>query len=320
MKTKLQKKLLIMSKYAIFGIILQTILYSLVIADDGRAQKKSMEDIRISINLENLNIQDAFAKIEAASDFTFAFKRNNINLRKKLHITSVEQSLADLLRRIAKDANLKFKRVDEIIHVSRAKNRTHTVSEIISTADPGWDKIISGKVTDESGAGLPGVSIIVKGTTLGTVTHTDGTYNLEVPDNATTIVFSFVGYLTEEVEIGTRTTIDVEMVPDLTTLSEVVVVGYGTVEKRDLTGAVGKVDVEETLKTPVATIDQAIQGRVPGVFVTSVNGRGQPLLFVLGEVIPLMRAMSHFMYWMVLSVMPVSSLPLTQMTLSPLIF
>lgn len=262
-----------MSKYAIFGIILQTIIYSLVIADDGNAQKKSIEDIRISVNLENLNIQEAFAKIEAASDFTFAFKRNDINLRKKLHITIIDQSLADLLRSIAKDANLQFKRVDEIIHVSRAKNRTHTVSEVLSHSSHDRDKIISGKVTDESGGGLPGVSILVKGTSDGTTTDADGRFSIEAPDNAI-LIFSFVGYNTEEVAVEGRSDITITLIPDLEQLREVVVVGYGVQRKSQLTGSIASIDREAFEDQVMNSLEQGIQGRVAGVQV--VQGSSQP--------------------------------------------
>ncbi len=137
----------------------------------------------------------------------------------------------------------------------------------------GQERMVSGKVTSsEDGSALPGVNVLVKGTTQGTVTDVEGNYTLEVSDENGTLVFSSIGYTSQEMPMNGRSEINVALAEDVQSLNEVVVVGYGEVQRKDLTGSVGSVDIDETVKTPVATIDQAIQGRVPGVFVTSVNG------------------------------------------------
>ncbi len=131
---------------------------------------------------------------------------------------------------------------------------------------------VSGTVIDEeSNTGLPGVNVLAKGTTVGTVTDIEGNYSLNVPDNATTLVFSSVGYQTTEIEINGRSTVDINLAPDLQSLSEVVVVGYGTVKKSDLTGSVASIKGESVKEFPVASVDQAIQARAPGVQVTQAS-------------------------------------------------
>jgi TonB-linked SusC/RagA family outer membrane protein len=136
------------------------------------------------------------------------------------------------------------------------------------------DKIISGTVTDgENGDELPGVNVVVKGTTIGTVTDVNGSYSLSAPDATETLVFSSVGYLTQEVAIGSRSTVDVAMEGDVKSLEEVVVVGYGTQEKKDLTGSVASVTAQELKQVPIASLDQGLQGRVSGVQVTQSSGR-----------------------------------------------
>ena len=133
---------------------------------------------------------------------------------------------------------------------------------------------ISGTITDEDGGGsLPGVNVVVKGTTVGTVTDIEGGYSLRVPADAQTLVFSSVGYNVQEVEIGNRTTIDLDMTADIKSLSEVVVVGYGTQDSRDVTAAIASVSAEDIEKIPVASGVQAIQGQVAGVDVMSGGGR-----------------------------------------------
>ena len=128
---------------------------------------------------------------------------------------------------------------------------------------------VSGTVTDaETPAGLPGVNVVVKGTSVGTVTDIEGNYSLTVPLNGDQLVFSSVGYVTQEVPINDRSTVDLAMDPDIQSLSEVVVVGYGSVRKSDLTGSVASVSGESVKEFPVASIDQGIQARAPGVQVT----------------------------------------------------
>ncbi|WKN43728.1 SusC/RagA family TonB-linked outer membrane protein [Tunicatimonas pelagia] len=131
---------------------------------------------------------------------------------------------------------------------------------------------VTGTVLDEeSNSGLPGVNVLAKGTTIGTVTDIEGKYSLNVPGNATTLVFSSVGYQTTEIEINGRSTVDLNLTPDLQSLSEVVVVGYGTVKKSDLTGSVASIEGESIKEFPVASVDQAIQARAPGVQVTQAS-------------------------------------------------
>ena len=137
---------------------------------------------------------------------------------------------------------------------------------------------IAGRVVDEAGLGLPGVNVIVVETSLGSTTDTDGRYTITgVPEGVHDVRASFIGYVPqviEGVEVSTdeTATVDFTLGVDVEQMEEVVVVGYGTVRKQDLTGSVGTVDVEEVTRAPVTQIDQAIQGRVPGVHVTSVNG------------------------------------------------
>ena len=132
---------------------------------------------------------------------------------------------------------------------------------------------VSGQVSDEDGEPLPGVNVVAKNTTLGTVTDIDGNFSFAVPENTTTLVFTSIGYQSTEVNIGSRTVINVTMTPDIQSLSEVVVIGYGTQERADLTGSVSSVSSEEITQVPNVNIANTIQGRAPGVVVTENSGR-----------------------------------------------
>lgn len=134
-------------------------------------------------------------------------------------------------------------------------------------------RVVTGTVTsDEDGLPLPGVSILVKGTTIGTTTDIDGNYSLTVPENQDVLIFSFVGFVTQEASIGNRTAVNVVLNMDSKVLNEVVVVGYGEMTKREVTGAITSVGSEDIKNLPVAGLDQAIQGRAAGVLVSSASG------------------------------------------------
>ncbi|CAN5273044.1 TonB-dependent receptor [soil metagenome] len=166
------------------------------------------------------------------------------------------------------------------------------------------DRLISGTITDEKGATLPGVSVLLKGTgptvrQRGVVTDAKGMFQLAVPDGATLVV-SFVGYLTQEIAVGSRSTVNVQLAPDTKALEEVIVVGYGTQRKIETTGAIASVKAADLLQTPVANVAQGLQARVAGVQITqnsgapggnvsvrirgtnSINGSSEPLYVIDG--------------------------------------
>ncbi|MCU0363307.1 MAG: carboxypeptidase-like regulatory domain-containing protein, partial [Bacteroidales bacterium] len=141
---------------------------------------------------------------------------------------------------------------------------------------------VTGTVTSsEDGLPVPGVSVLVKGTTVGTVTLVDGKYSLSVPSGAQNLVFTFIGFKSQEIEIGGRTRIDVVMEQDISKLDEVVVVGYGTQKKREVTGAISTVKGEALASLATPSFDAQLAGRSAGVQVTTQTG-------VLGET-PRMR-------------------------------
>ena len=140
---------------------------------------------------------------------------------------------------------------------------------------PALDKTITGRVVDqETGEGLPGVNVLVKGTSAGTVTDVEGNYRLSAPDDAETLVFSSVGYISQEVAIGSQTTLDVFLNADTQSLDEVVVVGYGTQKQSQITGAVSTVSSQEIQSVAAPNFEQSLQGRTTGLNL--VSGSGQP--------------------------------------------
>jgi TonB-linked SusC/RagA family outer membrane protein len=149
------------------------------------------------------------------------------------------------------------------------------------------DTTVKGKVSDETGMAMPGVNVLIKGTSTGTTTDASGTYTLNVPSNvsATSLVFSFIGYSTMEQGINGRSVIDVQMVADVTSLSEVVVVGYGTQEKREITAAISSIGSEALSKIATTNALEGMKGQIAGVDVLQQNGRpgASPSILIRGR-------------------------------------
>lgn len=132
---------------------------------------------------------------------------------------------------------------------------------------------VSGKVSSsEDQTGIPGVNVLIKGTTSGTVTDVNGEYRIEVPARESVLVFSSIGYETQEIPVGESTTLDIVLAPSMTALEEVVVVGYGTQEKVSVTSSVSAIDGEELTRRPVTSLQQSLQGKLPGLTILDRGG------------------------------------------------
>ncbi|NJN24611.1 MAG: TonB-dependent receptor [Cyclobacteriaceae bacterium] len=285
MKWKLLPQLFFMSKLLFYGLVLQICFTGLLLASDGLAQEKvSIEEVYLSIDLKEASLEQTLNAITQKTKFKFAFEQGNIETSQSITTQVSNQSLASVLREISKSTDLTFKRVNDNIFISKKKFLGKSVEEEISGFGMLQSVSVSGKVlSGEDKSELPGVNIVVKGTSIGTVTDISGNYSLEVPGTDATLVFSSVGYITEEIAVGNRTVIDLTLNPDVTALSEIVVVGYGTQERAKVTGAISSVSAKEITQTPVVSFDQALQGRAPGVFVTNSGSPGKnPIVRIRG--------------------------------------
>ncbi|AKD05386.1 TonB-dependent receptor [Pontibacter korlensis] len=162
------------------------------------------------------------------------------------------------------------------LHAEARPAAISTISMPLMQTSPAQVRV-SGRVTGENGEGLPGVTVLVKGTATGTATAMDGTYALSVPAGNATLVFSYVGYLTQEVALQNRASVNVSLKPDAKALEEVVVVGYGTQKKADITGAIAQLEPKNITERPIQRVDQALVGQMAGVRVkqtTGIPGKG----------------------------------------------
>ncbi|GAB3943167.1 TonB-dependent receptor [Spirosoma harenae] len=143
------------------------------------------------------------------------------------------------------------------------------------------DKVVTGTVRDAKGEALPGVNVLLKGSTKGTTTDGEGAFRLSVPDNSAVLVFSFVGYQPQEIQVGNQTTVSVRLVADEKSLNEVVVVGYGTQSRKNLTSAISTIKPEELNRGAISDVGQLLQGKVPGLNISASGDPNAPAAVVL---------------------------------------
>ncbi|MDV3310798.1 MAG: TonB-dependent receptor [Cyclobacteriaceae bacterium] len=244
----------------------------------------------IALSAESASVKEVLESLEAQTKYRFFYNHKALSDSEKITLYLDNVSMEKALRELSAQADLVFKiRGDQIVvkrkpafpvlalfdrgHYALSKTELERIAELPEEMYND-DISVTGQVVDENDTPLPSVNIVIKGTNTGVTTDADGRYTINVPDEEAVLVFSFIGYLTQEIRVGTQTTINIALVPDISTLSEIVVVGYGTQKRSSVTGAVSSVNSEEIAALPVPSVSAALQGRVPGVLVTNNGGPG----------------------------------------------
>lgn len=223
---------------------------------------------KISLSVENAPMEQVIKVIKKRSGYLFIYNNELLKKAKPVTIKISEGTIEQVLEQCFDKQPLTYELLEKTIVVKPK------IQEAIREQPPMIipKTEVKGKVSDESGGGLPGVSIVLKGTQRGTTTSTDGTFTLEIEEKDAVLIFIFVGYLSKEVTIGALTTLDVTLSVDNKALEEIVVVGYGTVKKSDLTGSVSQVKAKELNSYPSTNVLQALSGRSAGVQVVQNTG------------------------------------------------
>ncbi|MDP3434696.1 MAG: carboxypeptidase-like regulatory domain-containing protein, partial [Bacteroidota bacterium] len=242
-------------------LTLTLILFAVLAATAGSTYSQSA---RINLKMQDASLVDVFREIERTSEFGFFFKSEEIDLSRRVSIDLKNVSIEEVLKKILMDT-YDYRILDKNIVVTRGNFSTTVVQQ---------GKLVSGKVTDSSGASLPGVSVVVKGTTNGTITDGNGNYSLSnVPESAI-VQFSFVGMKGQEVAVAGKTSINVTLAEDAIGLEEVVAVGYGVQKRSNLTGAVATVNFNQELENrPLTNASQALGGATAGLWVSQNSGQ-----------------------------------------------
>ncbi|WP_138476555.1 SusC/RagA family TonB-linked outer membrane protein [Dyadobacter bucti] len=258
----------------IAGRILFTLLIFLCFltnlqASGGQGRFKNMKETKVTLYFTNAPLLEFIRKVEAETPFRFTFDEQDALYKIPISVRARNESLDKVLARVSSSTRLEFKQVNNNIHV-RLRDFTGQGPSVTSEGFSAID--ITGKVTNDKGEGLPGVTILEKGTTNGTATDVNGSFSINTVNSNPVLVISYVGFQTQEVVVNSQTVFSITLKEDIKALEEVVVIGYGAVERKDLTGSVSSVSAKDIKDLPVARIDQALLGKVPGVQVIPITG------------------------------------------------
>lgn len=216
---------------------------------------------KITADFSNIPLSEAMNRIEKSTGCTFFYDAAQVNVSQKVSLNSKDEALSKALAKMLTPINLAFEVTNTQIAIFNKK-----------VAPMGAKTKVRGKVTDETGEGAIGANISVEGTGTGVITDIDGNFELEIPKNANVIV-SYIGYVTQTIRYTNQPSLTVKLVEDSQKLEEVVVVGYGTQKKVNMTGAVAQVDSKMLESRPIQNLSTGLQGLMPGVTITSGEGR-----------------------------------------------
>lgn len=238
---------------------------SIVLAKSTNAQ--NISDIIIDIKMDNASLVEIFNQIENKTELEFAYQNGIFSNRTDTYSLNYSQiSLEEVLKVLSSKAQISFKQINSSISVKPIPQQNHS-SKMVEQIK------VSGTVRDsETGEPLIGAIVRVKSGSQGTVTDIDGKYKLSISDENTILLFSYVGYQAQEIDISHRSTIDVSLLPDMQSLDEMVVVGYGAQKEVNVTGAVNQISGESLESRPISDLTQGLQGLIPNLNITFGNG------------------------------------------------
>lgn len=266
--------------------ILQLFLVGLFAAA-GYAGESGAQDLlnkNVTIQMENISLEHALDRIENQAKVRFAYSRSIIPIKTKVTVSATNESLSSVLEKLLTPLQIEYQATDGQILLKRSRKvsmeSNFPVSNQAMTIQ-GSAKIVeinlSGTVKDDKGESLPGVSVVLKGSQRGTVTNEKGEFSLQIPENnsvsePSVLIFSFVGYLPEEVPVGNESIFNIALKVDSKSLEEVVVVGYGTQSKKNITGSVATVQGSDIVRSPQPNISNSFAGRLPGLIASNRSG------------------------------------------------
>jgi TonB-dependent SusC/RagA subfamily outer membrane receptor len=255
----------IMRVSIIFVVLLFTSL-QLLLATPGIGQ--GANDTKLTLELKGESLSSALRKIESLTNFRFVYRNEEIREVNAISLPKAERTVSETLALILENTAFEFREMKKSILIVRKEVTNHDSAETIPV-----EHTVSGKVVDDTNTPLPGVSVVLKGTTTGTTTDGSGVYRLTLPDASGTLQFSFIGFATQEVNVDNRTAIDITLTPDIQSLSEVVVTALGVSrEERSLGYATQQVAGENLTFTKEQNVLGSLAGKVAGVQVVGSSG------------------------------------------------
>ncbi|MFD1145475.1 TonB-dependent receptor [Larkinella insperata] len=257
-------------KLTFLQLLVAALCTTVSLATDGKAQ---IMEQKITIQMARKNFSDVLTVIEKMADVKFSYSPDLVQANRQVSVSAVNQSLSQVLDKLLEPLKLKYEVVGNQLILTRKGSRNKESSTSSVSTQEVAPIAVTGRVVDENNQPIPSVTVLLKGTTsTGTVTDVDGRFSLNVPDGNAVLVFSSIGFQSQEITVNNRTSINVSMRPDIKSLNEVVVVGYGTQRRAEVTSAVATVKVEDFNQGGVRSPLDLIQGKVAGLTVTRTQG------------------------------------------------
>jgi TonB-linked SusC/RagA family outer membrane protein len=251
----------------VFRIMRFTLIFFIVgIVQAFAANTYSQSEV-INLRLSNVTIEDVINHIEEQSEFRFLYNKKIVNVERKTSIIVTDHVITDALDELFRNTDISYMISDRYIVL----NKRNALFRLPLSAQQNT-KRVTGIVTDANGETLPSVNITIKGTGTGVTTDLDGQYSIDVPNERTVLTFSFIGYRPQDITVGNRAVVNVSLNEDVLQMEEVVVIGYGSQRKSDLTGAIVSVKGNDLTQFPTMRPDQALQGRAAGVSIQQTDG------------------------------------------------
>ncbi|GHV47848.1 SusC/RagA family TonB-linked outer membrane protein [Bacteroidia bacterium] len=244
-----------------------TILFLFIGAGISSATESYSQSTPLSIHMENSKVKDVFHEIEKNSEYIFFYYDGVLDVNRKVNLRVKNQTVDKILDQLFDGTGNAYAIDDRQIFIS-AKESTVKIAETVQQT-----KTVTGVVTDNSQEPLIGVNVLIKGTSVGTVTDINGRFTLSTTQNDPVLVVSYIGYKPQEIKVGTRLSLNIVLQVDELELDEVIVVGYGTQKRSDLTGAISSVKASEIKNIAARSITEAMQGKVAGVMINKSNGK-----------------------------------------------
>ncbi len=221
---------------------------------------------KISVKVTNESLQELLVQIEDNSQYRFFYNNDDVDVSQRVSVNLHNKTIGEILTTVFNEIPYSFKELENnVILIERKAN-------VASGKSISQQKAVKGKIVDKTGFPLPGVTVLVKGTTNGTVTNGEGIYTISNVTPSSVLVFSFVGMKTQEVTVGDQMEINATLEDESIGIDEVVAIGYGTVKKKDVTGSIVNVNVDELGDRPSTDVTEALQGMVAGVTVSNNGG------------------------------------------------
>jgi TonB-linked SusC/RagA family outer membrane protein len=239
-----------------------TVVLLFCILFQSHAEKLHSQSAKISLNLQNATVEEILNTIEENSEYSFLYNSKLVDVDRKASVSAKDKTINAVLSELFDHSDVQYRVEDKQIVLSNKDT---------SFANDQQTKKITGSVNDLTGLSVIGASVMVKGTTEGTITDIDGKFTLEVAPDAV-IEISYVGYVTQTIQVNGKTSFIIELREDTQKLDEVVVIGYGTQKKVNLTGAITSVKAETLENMPTNNLSNALAGRAPGVTVSGSSG------------------------------------------------